>query len=256
MIRLKTKEEIHILREGGKIAAHILATLSEDVVPGATTADLETHARRLLDTYGVTSAFYNFTPKGAKRPYPAVLCVSVNDEVVHGIPNEDPHIIQEGDIVKLDIGVVHKTLFTDHAVTIGVGTITPQCERLIITTEEALRDGILAAQPGNKVGDIGAAVMIPAIREQFGIVEELSGHGVGYGVHEEPFVPNMARAGTGPLLKPGMVIAIEPMFTLGESEIVLTKDGYTYVTKDGSIASHIEHTIAITDEGPVILTQL
>ncbi len=255
MINIKTKEEIEILREGGKRHSYILAELGKKALPGVSTNYLENFARKLLKESGDTGAFLNYTPRGAKRPYPAVLNVSVNNEIVHGIPNENPLILQEGDVVSIDLGVEHQGLITDSAITVGVGKVSDKNNKLIEHCKEALHHGIKAARGGAHVGDIGFAIESFVRPLGYGLSEGLAGHGVGYKVHEDPFVPNEGRKGTGELLKPGMVIAIEPMITLGGDKIVLSRDGYTYKTADGSNAAHFEHTVAITDGEPIILTK-
>ena len=255
MIKLKTKEEIAILIEGGRRHAFILSELAKKVVPGVSTQTLEGWAREMIHEGGDTASFLNYTPQGARRAYPAALCVSVNEEIVHGIPNEHPKILKEGDVVTIDLGLTHQGLITDSAMTLSVGEVGERKYKLIEHTREALYLGIKAARGGNRTGDIGSAIETFARPLGYGISEGLAGHGVGYKVHEEPFVPNEGRKGTGELLKPGMVIAIEPMLTLGSSKIVLSRDGYTYKTSDASTAAHWEHTIVITDGDPIILTK-
>ncbi len=255
MITIKTQEEIAILREGGQRHAYILAEVAKRVLLGVSTHELEDYARELIKEGGDTAAFLNYTPKGAKRPYPAALCVSVNNEIVHGIPNEDALILQEGDVVSLDLGLVHKGLITDSAVTVGVGKISEENRKLLEHGKEALFRGIKAAKGGGRVGDISHAIESYSRSLGYGLSSGLAGHGVGYKVHEDPYVPNEGKRGAGELLRPGMVIAIEPMLTLGGDGIVLARDGYTYKTEDGSNACHFEHTIAITDGDPIILTK-
>ncbi len=255
MAKLKSKEEIEIMKEGGKRHAFILSELVKKVSPGVSTDDLEIFARKLLEEGGDKGAFLNYTPRGAKRPYPAVLNVSVNNEIVHGIPNENPTILQEGDVVSLDLGVTHKGLITDSAVTVGVGKMKKEDQMLIKHCKEALAIGIKAAKGGGHIGDIGHAIESFIRPLGYGLCSGLAGHGVGYKVHEEPFVPNEGRKGEGELLRPGMVIAIEPMITLGTDKIILAGDGYTYKTADGSNAAHFEHTVAITESQPIILTK-
>lgn len=256
MITIKTKEEIDILREGGKRHAYILAELAKMVKPGLSSWDLENRAVELIKEGGDSSAFLNYKPYGAKRPYPATICVSVNDEVVHGIPNEEEKILQEGDVVSIDLGLVHKGLITDAAVTVPVGTIAPELSKLLDVTEKALYAGIKMAKDGKKTGDIGQAISRFAYSNNYGLVEELAGHGVGYSVHEDPYVPNYGEAGKGDTLKVGMVIAIEPMFNLGTRNIKLDKDGYTFRTADGKPSAHFEHTVVITKSGAEILTKI
>lgn len=255
MITVKSKAEITILREGGRRHAAILRELAEMVKPGVHSGALEDRARELITAGGDRSAFLNYKPKGARRPYPAVLCLSINDEVVHGIPNEKDKILKEGDIVSIDLGLVHKGLITDGAITVPVGQVGPELLELIEVTKRAMMAGIKAAKGGRRIGDIGNAIQLVAAPYGYGIVDELAGHGVGYSVHEEPFVPNIGKVGQGPILQPGMVIAIEPMFNLGGGEVVLDSDGYTYRTMDGSPSAHFEHTVVITKSGAEILTQ-
>ncbi len=255
MITIKTEEEIKKLRKGGRILASILKSVAAYVKPGVSTAALDEMAKELMTKAGGRSSFLGYTPDGAKRPYPASLCISINDEIVHGIPNEDPKIIKAGDVVTLDGGFIYEGLFTDHAVTMTVGKVDKKVKELMKATKEALQAGIDAARPGNHIGDIGYAVSQVALRRGFCVIQHLAGHGVGYAVHEDPYVPNYGEQGQGDELVPGMVIAIEPMFGLGASGIKLQKDGYTYSTTDGSIAVQYEHTVAITEKGPVILTK-
>ena len=243
------------MREGGKRHAYILSELSKKVTPGVSTLDLENLAKKLIKEGGDSSAFLNYTPRGAKRAYPATLCVSVNNEIVHGIPNETPTILQEGDVVSLDLGLVHDGLITDSAITVGVGKMKEEDLKLIKHCQEALALGIKSARGGGHIGDIGFAIESFVRPLGYGICQGLAGHGVGYKVHEDPFVPNEGKKGAGEVLRPGMVIAIEPMLTLGTDKIVLSSDGYTYKTADGSNAAHFEHTIAITDGEPIILTK-
>lgn len=256
MIELKTKEEIEIMREGGRRHARILHTLKEMVEPGVSSFVLEEKARELIEKEEGEASFLGYSPEGANRPFPAALCFSVNDEVVHGIPNEKEYIIKDGDVVTLDIGFTYKGFITDSAITVVAGNGTDETKALIKATRESLEAGIKAVKPGRFVGDIGAAVASVAKDAGFSIAKGLSGHGVGYAVHEDPFVPNEGARGTGEELRPGMVIAIEPMLTLGGGKVVFDKeDGYTYRTKDGSLAAHFEHTVAVTEEGHIVLTR-
>lgn len=254
MITLKTKKDIAILREGGHRHALILRKLAAMVQPGVSASELNACAEELIIAGGDQAAFLNYRPKGAARPFPASLCVSVNDEIVHGVPNEGEKILQEGDIVSLDLGLVHKGLITDAAVTVGVGTISPELEKLLSVTKEALMAGIKAAKAGRRVGDISSTIELIGIAGKYGIVEELAGHGVGFRVHEDPYVPNYGEAGQGEVLSPGLVIAIEPMFNLGTRRIVLDADEWTYRTDDGKPSAHFEHTVLITKSGAEILT--
>lgn len=254
MIKLKTQEDIEILREGGRRHAEILRLVAEKVKPGISAKELDDFAYKLVKEGGDEPAFLNYTPEGVSYPYPASLCVSVNNEVVHGIPLEEI-ILEEGDIVSLDLGLKHKGLITDSAITVPVGKIGNKAQDLINVTKKALMVGIEAAKPGNTTGDIGHAIEEFVKKTGYGIVKILSGHGVGYSVHEDPYVPNYGNPGEGEKLVPGMVLALEPMLNLGSGEVCSTEDEYTYVTEDGSLSAHFEHTIVITEEGAEILTK-
>lgn len=256
MISKKTPQEIEILREGGKHAGEILRALKASVVPGISTKDIGILGEKLMNEHGVKSAVFGYKPYGAKRPFPAHICLSVNDAVVHGIPDENPVILKDGDIVAIDVTISYKGLITDTATTVAVGNISKEARTLLAVTEEALAIGIKAAQNDKRTGDIGFAIESFVRPRRFGIITELAGHGVGYKVHEEPYVPNYGNPGEGEKLVPGMVIAIEPMLTERSPEIFLDQtDGYTYRTKDGGLSAHFEHTVAITENGPIILTK-
>lgn len=250
---IKTKEEIDILREGGRRLADILQKVAQKVAPGVTATELDEYARELIVKGGDRPAFLNYKPYGASKPYPASLCVSVNSEVVHGIPKADT-VLKEGDIVSIDLGLEHKGLFTDHAVTVPVGNVTKEVRELLKVTQEALFAGISQTLSGQRTGDIGHAIEQFANKKKYGIVRDLSGHGVGVHIHEDPYIPNYGKKGKGELLRPGMVVAIEPMFNLGGDDVVCLKDGYTYKTTDGKKSAHFEHTVLITEDGPEILT--
>lgn len=253
-IVLKTVEEIAILHEGGKRHAQILSDLASLVKPGVSTFILEEEALSMIRAMGDKPAFLGYKPEGSKRPYPAALCVSINDEIVHGIPNEVERLLEEGDIVSIDLGLVHRGLITDAAITVPVGAIDDESRELLKVTKFALEKGIEAAKPGNTVGDIGYAINLVVQKSRFALAENLAGHGVGHKVHEEPFVPNVGKRGKGEKLVAGMVIAIEPMVNVGTGSIKLASDGYTYKTRDGSRSAHFEHTVAITEKGHIILT--
>jgi methionyl aminopeptidase len=255
MIIIKTPKEIEILREGGKRLAAVLYKIKEIVKPGVSTWELNEYTEKLIKEMGDEPAFLNYRPEGADSPYPASLCVSVNDEVVHGIPNKEK-ILKEGDIVSLDLGLKHKNLFTDMAITVPIGEVSPASLKLIKITEEALMVGIDAAQAGHRIGDISNSIESFVRKHKYGIVEVLSGHGVGKAIHEDPYVPNFGKAGVGVKLVPGMVIAIEPMINSGTKNVVLDKDGYTFRTADGKKSAHFEHTILITNGEPEILTKI
>lgn len=252
---IASEKEIPLLREGGKRLGRVLRQVAKAVVPGVSTGELDALAERLIREGGDIPSLIGYTPRGAARPYPATICVSINDEVVHGIPNENPRIISAGDIVGLDCVIAHEGVLVDSALTVIAGKGDKQAKALLKATEEALAAGIRAAKAGGFIGDISAAIEEVGVARGYGIVFELGGHGVGNAVHEEPYVPNVGDAGTGALLLPGLVIAIEPMFTEGTPRVELLKDGYTFVTRDGSRSAHFEHTILITEKGPEILTK-
>lgn len=252
-ILIKNEQQLNTLREGGRRHAEILQKLKERAVPGVTTRELDTYARELIAANGDTPAFLNYKPYGARTPFPAALIVSVNDEVVHGIP--DNRVLQNGDLITLDLGIWHNKTVTDAAITMCVGVCDPKAEAMMHVAERALYAGIEQVKPGARVGDIGAAIE-KAIGKKYGIVREFAGHGVGIHIHEEPYVPNYGAAGTGPVLKEGMVIAIEPMIMLGKETIYIASDNWTVKTADKSLACHVEHTVAVTKDGYEILTQI
>lgn len=253
MIKIKTSEEIVIMREGGKILAEVLKGLTKAVKPGITTQDLDKLARELVFKFEAKPAFLNY------NGYPAVLCTSVNDEIVHGLPSDRKLV--KGDLLKLDMGVIHKGFYSDSAVTLLVGgglTLDKKSmlkKKLIRVTRESLEIGIKKAKAGKTLGDVGYAIQEYVEDAGFNLVRDLVGHGIGRELHEEPQVPNYGEAGTGEILKLGMVIAIEPMVVTGDWRIVEGPDGFVYQTKDGGLACHFEHTVAITDRGPVVLTR-
>ena len=253
-ITLKTEEDIQLLREGGKILANILDNLEKEVIVGATTLDVDDKAMELMEEYGVTPMTLGYHAQFAPRPYPAATCVSVNDVVVHGIPNENPETFVEGDVVSIDVVIDYKGMVVDSARTIGVGEISDDARRLIHITQKALDAAIKAAQPGKHIQDIGIAVE-KVLDGAYGNIEDFCGHGVGYEIHEEPQVPNFNTGEKGAELVPGMVIAIEPMITLGGKGVLVLPDGYTAVTEDGSLSAHMEHTVLITENGPEKLTR-
>jgi len=251
----KNQEEVEILREGGRRLARHVRVLGEMVRPGITPKMLEEKARVMVEADGDTLAFYGY---GGKRdvPFPAGLCVSVNDVIVHCPANESDVPFKDGDTVCVDFGIKHKGLFTDHAVTVIAGSSQSRNdERLLAGTKEALAAGISAARVGNTTGHIGAAVEGVAKKYDFGFPRNLGGHGVGRAVHEEPHIHNFGKGGEGPSIVENMVLAIEPMMTLGSGELVLDADGHSYRTKDGSRTAHFEHTVLITKKGPEVLTQ-
>ena len=254
MITYKTDEEIKVMREGGKILAAILDELEELAKPGNTTLDIDDRAMELIEHYNVEPMILGYHAQFASRPYPAATCVSINDIVVHGIPNEEPIEIIDGDVVSIDTVIAYNGFVVDSARTVGAGDISPEAKKLIHTTRLALDAAIKAAQVGNHIRDIGAAIE-KVVPKGYGIIETFCGHGVGYDLHEDPIVPNFVMKGESPELLPGMVLAIEPMITLGSKDVEILDDGYTAVTKDGSIAAHMEHTVAIMEKGPLVLTR-
>jgi len=263
-----TEEQIKALRAGGKILAGVLKDVAALCKEGVNTAELDLACEHAIRARGAVPAFLNYQPDGAAYPYPATLCISINDEVVHAIPRNNA-ILREGDIVGIDIGMawpknqakefpqyIGNPLVTDAACTIGVGAVTPELVRLMKKTEEAFFVGVKEVKPGNRVGDISAAIEAFLSASGLGIVRGLAGHGVGYDIHEDPLIPNYGAAATGARLKPGMVIAIEPMATLGGGDIRLDRDGWTFRTADSSPAAHFEHTVVLADDGAEILTMI
>lgn len=263
MIKIKTEKEIQIMWEGGKILANILRELARAVKPGITTQDLNKLAEELVFKFGTQTAFANGSSelKPAFLNYggfPATLCTSINDEIVHGVPSDRK--LEKGDLLKLDMGILYKDFYTDSAVTVLVGSglafdkKTLLKKKLIRVTREALSLGIKQAKPGNVIGDIGFAIQQYVEKNGFNVVRDLVGHGIGRELHEEPQVPNYGRSGTGLKLAEGMVVAIEPMVVTGDWKTKEGADGFVFQTKDGGLAAHFEHTIAVTNGGPVILT--
>lgn len=249
----KTEEEIKNLRKAGKILAGALRHTASLVKPGVTTAALDLAAEEYIRKEGGEPAFLNYAQDSSAYPFPAALCVSINDEVVHGIPSEE-RIVQEGDLVMLDLGVNYNGYFSDAAITVIAGKGDEAGERLIKATEEALKAAIKICKPGVYVGDIGAAIAAVAKKYKLAVVEELGGHGLGKTPHEPPYIPNSGTKGSGARLPEGSVVAIEPIFTEGSGDVVLAPDQWTYHTFDGSRSAETEHTILITKDGAEILT--
>lgn len=248
MIKLKTQQEIEEMKQAGALSAKVLRMLGEIIKPGISTLELDQFAERIIRMHGGVPAFKGY------MGFPASICASVNSQVVHGIPSKDC-ILKEGDIISIDTGAIVNGWVGDNAWTYAVGTIDDESKRLLEVTEQCMWAGIQAAQVGNHLGDIGHAVQSLAQEHGFGVVRELTGHGVGRDMHEDPNVFNFGKPGRGVKLEAGMVIAIEPMITAGTYRIKTLKDGWTIVTADNKNAAHFEKTIAITNEGPVILTQ-
>lgn len=256
MISIKSRQEIEIMREGGRILAEVLQRVAAEVKPGTVAADLDKLARELIFSASGRPSFLNYKPGGIGEGYPAALCVSVNDEIVHGLPEKNK-IIFEGDIVKLDCGVEYKKLNTDATVMVGVGKISPAAEKIMRVTKECLDRGIRELKPGVSLNEYALAVENYARENGFEVVRDLVGHGVGYAVHEPPQVfnysdPRMKKF----ILKEGMTLALEPMVNEGSFEIKLAPDGWTYLTRDGKLNGHWEHTVAVTKNGCEILTQM
>lgn len=250
MIELKTSAEIEKMRKPAKVVADILAVLRDMVRPGITTAELDRTAERMIARAGARSAFKHYRVGAAV--FPAVLCVSINEQVVHGIPSD--RVLHPGDIVSLDFGVSIDGYYGDAAITVAVGEVDEASRRLIETTERSLYAGIENLRPGCRLGDVGAAVQKVAEAEGFSVVRDFVGHGIGRALHEEPQVPNFGTPGKGRSLKAGMVIAIEPMVNMGTPGVRVLDDGWTAVTADGRRSAHFEHTVAVRESGPEILT--
>ncbi len=252
-IPIKTRREIEAMRGACRHVAEILLELRALVAPGVTTAELDRAAEKAIDERGIRSSFKGYDPHGLPA-YPAVLCVSVNDEIVHGIPG--PRELEEGDIVGLDFGVEVEGFHGDSAITVPVGEVAPAARQLLEATRESLDLGIAAMQPGNRLSDIGHAVQSRAEREGYSVVRVFAGHGIGRKLHEPPWIPNYGKPGRGPRLLPGMVFAIEPMVDAGGPDVRMLDDEWTAVTADGSLSAHFEHTILITEHGPEVLTRI
>lgn len=250
-VSLKTREEIAKMRTAGRIVHKVLQTCGAAVRPGITTGELEDIASRIISENGGTSPFLGYAP-GGHPPFPAYTCISVNEEIVHGIPGR--RVLQEGDIVTVDCGVEINGYMGDSAWTFGVGRLAPATERLLKVTEESLYRGIAQAKPGKRVADISKAVQRHAETHGYSVVRELTGHGVGRTLHEEPQIPNFVSRDKGPVLQCGMTFAIEPMVNAGKKDIEYLDDRWTIVTADRTLSAHFEHTVAILPNGAVILT--
>jgi methionyl aminopeptidase len=253
MIILKSSEELEKMRTAGRIVADTIGRVLDAVAPGVTTADLDRVADRSIADQGAIPSFKGY--RGASRkPFPATICASINDEIVHGIPSPDRRL-EEGDLLSLDFGAIWEGFHSDSAVTVFVGMApSAEAERLVKTTEAALDAAIAEVIPGGKLSDIGHAIESVASREGLGIVREYGGHGIGRSLHEDPFIQNWGKPDRGPSIRPGLVIAIEPMLNLGDDDTAIMPDGWTVVTADGSLSAHFEHTVAVTREGHEVLT--
>lgn len=254
MIIIKTPDEIKLMRRANRIVAETLAALRDMMRPGLTTADLEAEAERRLQKSGAVSSFKGYP--GTKCPYPSVLCASVNNEVVHGIPSRD-RVLDEGDIVSLDFGAIWEGLHGDAAITVGVGKISPKAERLMRVTEESLLKAIEKVVCGSRLDEIGRAVQGHVETNGFSVVRQFVGHGIGRRMHEDPQIPNFVeKSAPRPRLKEGMVLAIEPMVNEGQWAVRVLEDGWTAVTEDGSLSAHFEHSVAVFENGPVVLSEI
>jgi methionyl aminopeptidase len=248
-------KQIELLRKSGRILAETLQLVAQKVAAGVSAYELDRLAEEHIRKQGGIPAFKNYRSRKNDPPYPATLCVSVNDEVVHGIPTKDK-ILREGDIVGLDLGVSYQGYFTDAAITVPVGRISTKDKKLIETAEQSLKNALAEVKPGNTTGDLGHAMETQAAKSGFQVVRELVGHGVGLSVHEDPEIPCFGRPGTGSKLKAGMVLAIEPMVNEKEWPVVFADDKWTVLTLDGGHSAHFEHTILVTDQGCEILTKV
>jgi methionyl aminopeptidase len=248
MIILKTPQEIELIAKASRVVALTIAFLRERVKPGITTADLDRWAEEFIVREGARPAFKGY------RGYPATLCTSVNEEVVHGIPSSRKRL-QEGDIIGVDVGAIVEGYHGDAAVTLPVGAISDEAARLIRVTDASLAAGLAKVKVGNRLSDVSHAIQTVAEGEGYSVVTDFVGHGIGRNLHEDPQVPNFGRPGEGPRLKEGLVLAIEPMVNAGRSEVEVLADRWTVVTKDRKLSAHFEHTIALTSDGPKVLTQ-
>ncbi len=253
MIPLKSEKEIEIMAEGGRVLAKIMKEIEKMVKPGVLTKDLEKLAESLIVKSGAKCAFKGYSEKGEK-PFPACLCTSINDEIVHCIPSK--RVLKEGDLLKLDLGILWKGYYLDMAITVPVGKVSFEAQRLIRVTKKALKLAIKKAKPGNTFGDISNTIQRYVESQGFSVVRELCGHGIGKNLHEEPKILNYGKRKTGEKIKEGMVFCIEPMVTAGDWRLKKAKDGFGYATQDGSLTAHFEHTVAVTKKGPEILTKI
>jgi methionyl aminopeptidase len=251
MVTIKRPEEVASMRHAGLILVRVLDALQSALSPGVSTAELDAIADGIIAEAGATPSFKGY---GSDPPFPASICASINDEVVHGIPSPRRRI-REGDVVKLDVGCIWQGWHADCARTWSVGPAPRRVQELIDATRRGMEAGIAAAVPGNRLGDVGAAIEAVAHERGYGIVRPFVGHGIGQSMHEDPQVPNYGRPGTGLRIEAGMCFAIEPMFNLGHDEVALLDDGWTVVTADGSLSAHFENTVAVGNHGPQVLTQ-
>jgi len=251
-ITVKSERELDLMREAGSIIAEAKAAVKEALAPGVTSLEMDALAEEIIKKRGAIPSFKGYQPAPHMPPFPATICFSFNEEIVHGIPNDRK--MQIGDIVSIDFGAIVEGYHGDSAFTAGVGTISAGAQKLIDVTAESLAEGIKKAEIGNRLTDISNAVQIHAESEGFAVVREYVGHGIGRALHEEPQIPNYGTPGRGPILREGMVFAIEPMLNIGTWKTKVMPDGWTIVTEDGKLSAHSEHTVAITSRGPEVLT--
>jgi methionyl aminopeptidase len=251
MIVLKSREEIERMRAASAVVAEVLSALREHVKPGVSTAELDSISEELIAKRRAKSAFKGYVVQG--RTFPATVCISINDEVVHGVPSKR-RVLKDGDIVGLDFGVSIDGYFGDAAITVPVGTVTPEARRLMDTTKAALEAGIDAVRPGNYIGDVSGAIQDVAEGAGYSLVREFVGHGIGRKLHEDPQVPNYRTGTRGVRMQEGLVLAIEPMVNAGRPEVYVKDDGWTAATRDGRLSAHFEHSVAVTANGPYILS--
>lgn len=254
MALLKTEKEIAVLEESGRILARLLREISNRARPGVNLLSLEKFALQFIKERKAIPAFLGYRPEEAARPFPAALCLSLNDTVVHGVPFD--YSLVPGDILKIDSGISYQGLYTDSAITVGIKPISKKAERLIVSTKKCLENGILAAKPGGTTGDIGYAIAKQAEKDGFFVLKELTGHGVGYEIHEDPIIWNFGKKGEGDVLSPGMIIAIEPMLSVSCDQIKKNARDDSYASQDGGLTAHFEHTVAITKKGARVLTMV
>lgn len=247
MIAIKNSRELSVMREACVVSARALKLAGEAVEPGVTTGEIDALIRKYIESQGAAPSFLGY------GGFPASACISINNQVIHGIPGK--HVVKAGDIVSVDVGAYLNGYHGDNAATFAAGDVSPEAQALMDATRESLYEGIRAAVAGNRIGDIGSAVQRYVEVRGYSVVRQFVGHGVGTNLHEDPSVPNFGTPGRGPRLLPGMTLAIEPMINAGTSEVTILGDGWTTVTKDGSLSAHFEHTIAITADGPVIMTK-
>jgi methionyl aminopeptidase len=253
LITLKSEAELEKMRRAAHVVAEVLESMREWVIPGVTTAELDELAESLIRSHGAVPSFKGYPP-GSAHPFPASICASVNEELVHGIPG--PRVLQEGDIFSVDVGAILDNYHGDAAVTLPVGQISPEVQKLLDVTEGALYAGIAAARVGNRLGDISAAIQSHVESHRYNVVREYTGHGIGREMHEDPQVPNYGQPGQGVRLRKGMTIALEPMVLTGDNSVKVMDDHWAVVSCDGELTAHFEHTIAITDGEAEILTRI